>query len=197
MVDRPRILKEALVTAVVVGAAWIARWLLMVLFGVHFALITFFPAMFWLASWGGFRTTIFGLILSAPILGSALWNPDPLSSVTLPDYKIALGLYAVLSLAAGWLGNKAIVAKSTAWQATNSALNEGKQLRVNVANRRRAEEALTFLANASSSLAALVDRESALQQAARLPIPFRDLPCRLARARAASTPSRHRCLFRS
>ena len=41
-----------------------------------------------------------------------------------------------------------------------------------VANRKRAEEALTFLANASTSLAALVDRESALQQAARLPIPF-------------------------
>ncbi len=172
MIDRPRLLKELLVAAVVVGAAWIARWLLLVLFGVHFALITFFPAMFWLASWGGLRTTVFGLIFSAPILGYALWNPDPLSSVTLPDYQIALGLYAVLSLAAGWLGKRAIVARLTAKEATESALNEGKQLRISVANRKRAEEALTFLANASSSLAALVDRESALQQAARLPIPF-------------------------
>ena len=38
--------------------------------------------------------------------------------------------------------------------------------------RKRAEESLAFLARASSELAALVDRESALQQAARLPVPF-------------------------
>ena len=50
--------------------------------------------------------------------------------------------------------------------------SEGKQLRRNMADRKQAEEALTFLANASTTLAALADRESALQQAARLPIPF-------------------------
>ena len=71
----------------------------------------------------------------------------------------------------GW-GKECYVARWIAKQATESAISEGKQLRVNVADRKKAEEALTFLANASTSLAALVDRESALQQAARLPIPF-------------------------
>jgi PAS domain S-box-containing protein len=41
-----------------------------------------------------------------------------------------------------------------------------------ISDRKSAEQALKFLAAASASLATLADRESALQQAVRLPIPF-------------------------
>ena len=41
-----------------------------------------------------------------------------------------------------------------------------------ITDRKQAQEALAFLAAASSSLAALVDRENALQQAVRMAVPF-------------------------
>jgi signal transduction histidine kinase/ActR/RegA family two-component response regulator len=172
MKDRSQIIREVLLAILVVSAAWFARWLLAAVIGVHFAFITFFPAMFVLAWWGGFRATAIGLLVSILPLGSPLWTPDSDYGISQTQYQVAFALYAIFSLAAGWLGHLALVAKREALQATESALREGKQLRINVANRKCAEEALTFLANASTSLAALVDRESALQQAARLPIPF-------------------------
>ncbi len=50
------------------------------------------------------------------------------------------------------------------------AVNE--ELRTEVRNRRRAEEKLRFLADASRSLAVLVDHESTLGEVARLAVPF-------------------------
>jgi signal transduction histidine kinase/CheY-like chemotaxis protein len=172
MTGRSQIIREVIVAFLAVAIAWVVRWLLETTFGVHLAFIIFFPAMFLLASWGGLRATVIGLAFSAVPLAPGLWTPLSDYGVSETQYQVAFFLYLAFSLAAGWLGNNALRAKELALQATESALNEGKQLRINVANRKRAEEALTFLANASTNLAALVDRESALQQAARLPIPF-------------------------
>ncbi|HEX4415613.1 MAG TPA: ATP-binding protein [Lacipirellulaceae bacterium] len=172
MSSRSQIIREVVFALLVVAIACALRWLLEVSLAVHLAFIVFFPAMFMLASWGGLRPTIIGLVLSAVPLAPGLWTSNPEYGISESQYQVAFALFIAFSLGAGWLGDRALVAKQLAEQATDSALSEGKQLRINVANRKRAEEALTFLANASTSLAALVDRESALQQAARLPIPF-------------------------
>ncbi|HEX3600888.1 MAG TPA: DUF4118 domain-containing protein, partial [Lacipirellulaceae bacterium] len=156
MWDRRKIAKDVLAATAVVLVAWAARWLLATFIGVHFALITFFPAMFLLAVWVGLRATAIGVALSSVILGYALWQPESAYVRSDYEYQIAFGLFVAISLAAGWLGNKALAAQRLAKSATETAVNEGKQLRINVANRKRAEEALTFLANASTSLAALV-----------------------------------------
>ena len=134
--------------------------------------ITFFPMMFLVAWWGGFRATLIGTILSSLLLDYAILQPVGSFNIEQVEHQIGLGLYIGISLAAGWLGERVLVARWIAKQATEDVIREGKQLRRNVADRKKAEEALTFLANASATLAALVDRESALRQAARLPIPF-------------------------
>lgn len=166
------IVKDFLVALFVVLLAWAAQWLLKSFLNDRVPFITFFPAMFVLAWWGGFRPTLIGTILSGVILSYAILEPINSFKIAGYEYQIGFVIYMAVSLAIGWLGEKVMQSKLIAKQATENALNEGKQLRVNVANRVRAEEALVFLSNASTSLAALVDRESALQQAARLPIPF-------------------------
>lgn len=166
------IVKDFLAALFVVLLAWAAQWLLRSYLNDRVPFITFFPAMFVLAWWGGFRPTLIGTILSGLVLSYAIL--EPIYSFRIAEYQFQIGfvIYMAVSLATGWLGEMVMRAKIVAKQATEDALNEGKQLRINVANRVRAEEALKFLASASTSLAALVDRESALQQAARLPIPF-------------------------
>lgn len=166
------VVKDFFAALVVVLLAWAAQWLLKSFLNDRVPFITFFPAMFVLAWWGGFRPTLIGVVLSGLVLSYTILEPTLSFKIAEYQFQIGFVIYMAVSLATGWLGERVLQANLVAKQATENALDEGKQLRVNVANRVRAEEALTFLANASTSLAALVDRESALQQAARLPIPF-------------------------
>lgn len=166
------IVKDFFAALFAVLLAWAAQWLLKSFLNDRVPFITFFPAMFVLAWWGGFRPTLIGTILSGLVLSYAILEPIYSFRIAGYEYQIGFVIYMSVSLAIGWLGEKVMQSKVVAKRATQNAISEGKQLRVNVANRVRAEEALVFLSNASTSLAALVDRESALQQAARLPIPF-------------------------
>ena len=170
--DKSRIALEMGAAILAVLLAWAARSILAPLVGQSVPFITFFPMMFLLAWWGGFRATLFGLVLSSLVLDLAILEPVGSFRIAQPEFKVGLALYIAVGLAAGWLGERVLTARTIAREATGNALREGERLRVSVANRKQAEESLTFLANASTTLAALVDRESALQQAARLPIPF-------------------------
>jgi len=158
--------------ALCVLLAWVMRWALAPMFGTNVPFITFFPFMFLLAYLRGFRATLMGVALSTLVLVYAILEPVHSIDVAVPEYRLGLGIYVAVSLAGGWLGQRIIAARRDARQATEDLIREGKQLRRNVADRKKAEEALTFLAHASATLAALTDRESALQQAARLPLPF-------------------------
>ncbi len=152
-------------------AAWGVRWLLAPVFGDRVPFITFFPIVFVLAWWGGFWPTFYAAILSSLVLA---YDLEPVGSfyIALPEYRFGLGIFVAVAIATGWLGEKFHAAKRDGQQAIDQAKKEGEQLRVTIAERRRAEEALNFLAAASTTLAALADRHSALQQAARLPVPF-------------------------
>src|SRR3954471_19093858 len=153
-------------------AAWGLRWLLAPLFSERVPFITFFPMVFVLAWWGGFRPTFYATMLGSLVLDYFVLEPVGSFYVALPEYRFGLGLFAAIAIATGWLGEKFHAAKRDGQHAIDLATKEGEQLRVTIAERRRAEEAVNFLASASTTLAALVDRHSALQQAARLPVPF-------------------------
>jgi signal transduction histidine kinase/ActR/RegA family two-component response regulator len=172
MTDKTHVIKEFAAAVAATLIAWAGRWLLLPVLDNHVPFITFFPMMFFLAWWGGFRATLFGVFLSTAVLAYAILQPVGSFQIALVEYRIGLVIYIMVSLAAGGLGERVLIARTIAREATANAIEEGKQLRVTMADRKRAEEALTFLANAGTSLAALADRQSALQQAARIPIPF-------------------------
>ena len=140
--------------------------------GARVPFITFFPAMFALAWWGGFRPTLIGVTLSSLVLAYFVLEPRGSFWIEHPEYRFGLVIYVAVSLAGGWLGERGLSARSLTQQVTQNAISDGKQLRATMEDRKRAEESLSFLANASTCLAALADRQSALQQAARLPLPF-------------------------
>jgi len=163
----------ALASALVgVLIAWGVRYLLAPLLGDRLPFITFFPIVFVLAWWGGFWPTFYAAILSSLVLAYAILEPVGSFYIEIPEYRFGLGVFAAVAIATGWLGEKFHAAKRDGQQAVEQATKEGERLRVTIAERKRAEEALTFLAAASTKLAALADRQSALQQAARLPVPF-------------------------
>ena len=161
-------------TAALLGVvtAWGLRWLSAPVFNERVPFITFFPLVFLLAWWGGFWPTFYGAILGSLVLDYAILAPVGSFYIELPEYRFGLAVFAAVAIATGWLGEKFHRAKRDGQQAIDQATKEGEQLRVTIAERRRAEEALNFLAAASTTLAALADRQSALQQAARLPVPF-------------------------
>jgi signal transduction histidine kinase/ActR/RegA family two-component response regulator len=153
-------------------AAWGPRFLLGPLLGERVPFITFFPMVFVLAWWDGFWPTFYAAILSSLVLAYAILSPVGSFYIELPEYRFGLAVYAAVALATGWLGEKFHLARDDRQRAIETAIQEGERLRLTIAERQHAEEALTFLAHASTNLAALADRQSALQQAARLAVPF-------------------------
>ncbi len=171
---RPAKKHAASLSAAILGVAvaWGLRWSLSSIFGDRIPFITFFPIVFLLAWWGGFWPTFYAAILSAFVLAYAILAPVGSFYIELPESRLGLGIFVAVAIGTGWLGEKMHRAKLAGQQAIEQAKKEGEQLRLTIAERRRAEESLNFLASASTTLAALADRQSALQQAARIAVPF-------------------------
>src|SRR4051812_7831269 len=172
MREKPNHVVALAAATIGVLAAWGTRWLLAPVFGEHVPFITFFPMIFFLAWWNGFWPTFYATLLSAAVLAYAILEPAGSFNIAQPEYRFGLGVFAAVAIATGWFGEKFHAAKSDRQHAIETATKEGERLRLTIAEREHAEEALTFLAHASTNLAALADRHSALQQAARLPVPF-------------------------
>lgn len=172
MRDKPN--HAAYLAAAVVGvlAAWALRALVSAAVGERMPFLTFFPLVFILAWWGGFWPTLYATVLATFVLDYAILEPIGLFSIAQPEYRFGLGVFVCAALVMGMMGEKFQQAKIDGRRAIEQAYEEGERLRITIAEREHAEETLTFLAHASTNLAALVDRHSALQQAARLPVPF-------------------------
>jgi signal transduction histidine kinase/ActR/RegA family two-component response regulator len=153
-------------------AAWGTWILLSPVIGDRVPFITFFPMIFLVAWWGGFRPTLFATFLSALLLAYAILEPTYSFHIERPEYRIGLVVFIAVALATGWLGENLHAARWAAEHAADKAIGEREQLSVSMTDRKRVEEALSFLAEASNTLAALADRESTLRQAVRLPIPY-------------------------
>jgi signal transduction histidine kinase/CheY-like chemotaxis protein len=168
----PNISNSLLIAAAGVLAAWGVRYLLAPALGERVPFITFFPMVTIVAWWGGFRPTLFATILSTLVLAFFILEPSNSFAIAQREYRFGLLLFIGVALATGWLGEKLHAARWLAEHAADKAIGEREQLSEDVTVRKRTEEALSFLAEASKSLAALADRESTLQQAVRLPIPY-------------------------
>ncbi|MEX0611956.1 MAG: DUF4118 domain-containing protein, partial [Pirellulales bacterium] len=172
MRETPGIFKSLIGAILGALAAWGLRVLFAPMLGDRLPFITFFPMIFVVAWWGGFRPTLFATILSVLLLSYFILEPKYSFSIEMVEYRFGLGIFAAVALAAGWLGEKLRAAHRALQMAAENAIGKHDQLSLNVAHRQRAEEDLSFLAHASSTLAVLADRESALQQAVQLPIPY-------------------------
>src|SRR5258705_10628336 len=114
--DKSRIAVELAAALLAVLLAWAARWMLAPLLGNSVPFITFFPMMFLLAWWGGFRATLFGVILSSLVIDLAILEPVGSLRISQPEFQIGLGIYIAVALAAGWLGERFLVARWIAKQ---------------------------------------------------------------------------------
>jgi PAS domain S-box-containing protein len=125
----------ALLAAIVaVLAAWGVRLLLGPLIGERIPFVTFFPAIFAIAWWGGFRTTLFATLLSVPVLTYFILQPKYSFAVELPEYRAGLFVYIVVALATGWLGEQLHQARHKAQLAGIRAIAERERLRVTLAS---------------------------------------------------------------
>src|SRR5262245_24047243 len=131
---RPNLLSAIVVAVLAVLLAWGARMLLDPVFGERVPLITFFPALFVVAWWGGFRPTLFATLLSVPILMYFIIPPRYSFEIEHMEYRVSLILYVAIGLATGWLGEKVLAAKWEARQALAQTIEERERLRVTLAS---------------------------------------------------------------
>src|SRR4029450_11765290 len=75
MPDKMQLVKEFAAALLAVALAWALRLVLEPALAHSAPFITFFPMMFLLAWWGGFRPTLFGVILSTLLLAYAILEP--------------------------------------------------------------------------------------------------------------------------
>ena len=119
---------------VAIFAAWGTRVLLEPLLGERVPFITFFPAAFALAWWGGWRPTMIAALLSVPVLAFLILEPKYSLTITVPEYRAGLAIWFAVALATGWLGEQLHEARWKAQQSSAQAMAERERLRVTLAS---------------------------------------------------------------
>jgi PAS domain S-box-containing protein len=127
---RPKITTSLLVAALAVLAAWAARALFQPVLGERVPFITFFPMAFAVAWWGGLRPTIAATVLSSLVISYFILEPKSSFAIAMPEYRFGLGIYVVVALATGWMGEKLHAARWHALEAREKALAEHEWLEV-------------------------------------------------------------------
>ena len=116
-------------------AAWGARLLLAPLFGERVPFITFFPAVFAVAWWGGFRPTLFATLLSVPVLVYFILEPKYSFAIDSAGIPRRPGIY---SSSSPWppagSANSCTSRAGQAQQASDQAIAERERLRVTLAS---------------------------------------------------------------
>lgn len=132
-----RISIELVVALLAVLAAWFVHRIFAPLLGEKLPFITFMPAVFALAWWGGLRPTIFVTCLSLLVLRYYILEPKySLSFIAIqqPEYRYGVGIFVAISLTAGWMGERLHAARKAAKQAADRAVAERERLRVTLAS---------------------------------------------------------------
>jgi PAS domain S-box-containing protein len=128
-------IKQAVAAAVLaVLAGWLARILFAPMLGERIPFITFFPAIFFLAWWGGWRPTLLATLLSVPVLAYFVLQPTYSFRIAVPEYQAGVLLFVLASLAIGWLGEQLHAARRTAELHHQEAIAERERLRVTLAS---------------------------------------------------------------
>ena len=119
---------------VAIFAAWGIRVLLEPLLGERVPFITFFPAAFALAWWGGWRPTLIAAVISVPVLAFFILEPKYSFAIAVPEYRAGLAIWFAVALATGWFGEQLHEARWKAQQSSAQATAERERLRVTLAS---------------------------------------------------------------
>lgn len=134
MPKRSSAAQDLVVAVVTVLVAWLARVLLAPWIGERVPFITFFPAAFFVAWWGGLRPAAFFAAISVPILIYFVLAPRHTWAIEMVEYRVGLVLYMAIVLGTGWLGEQLHAAQRRARQAHQQADADRERLRVTLAS---------------------------------------------------------------
>ena len=131
---KPSLFQAFGAAVVAIFAAWGTRVLLEPLLSERVPFITFFPAAFALAWWGGWRPTLVAAVISVPLLAFFILEPKYSFAIAVPEYRAGLAIWFAVALATGWLGDQLHEARWKAQQSNVQAMAERERLRVTLAS---------------------------------------------------------------
>jgi PAS domain S-box-containing protein len=134
MREKPGLAKSFAAAMLAVLAAWGSHVLLEPLAGELVPFVTFFPAAFAVAWWGGWRPTLITALLGVPLLAYLVLEPIGSFAIAAPAYRAGLAIWFAFAIATGWFGEQLHVARWKSRQIIENALAEREQLRVTLAS---------------------------------------------------------------
>ncbi|HEX7446078.1 MAG TPA: ATP-binding protein [Pirellulales bacterium] len=140
--------------------------------GDQLPFMTFFVALLFTAWYGGLVPSLISLPIGS-VLATYLFL-EPRGQVWAIDleHRVGVGLYWFAGSLIALLADSLRVMYERAEDGVRQAREKQRMLEREVADRRRTEESIRFLAQASETLAELIDYESTLQKIARLAVPY-------------------------
>ncbi|MGD9647139.1 MAG: PAS domain S-box protein [Pirellulales bacterium] len=130
MRSRPTTTQALFASALATVVALLCRLALEPLIGERVPFITFLPAAFVVAWWGGFRPTAIFAALSLPVLMYFVLQPKHSLAVELGEFRAGLVMYVAIVLATGWLGQQLHAAQRRLEKARQQAIDDRERLRV-------------------------------------------------------------------
>jgi PAS domain S-box-containing protein len=134
MRDKPSLAAELGTALFAVAVALGARLVLAPVFSGLLPFFTFWPALFAVAWWRGFRSTFLATLLSIPVLIYFVLPPTNSFQVEQGEHRAGLILFVICGAAIGWLGEMLHRAKDAAENALDHANEKRDLLRVTLAS---------------------------------------------------------------
>src|SRR2546421_2143853 len=125
MRNKPNHIAALMAAVLGVLVAWGFRLLLTPILGDRLPFITFFPMVFVLALWDGFWPAFYAAIFGSLVLDYAIMEPTGSFYIERPEYRVGLGVFAVMAIAIGWLGEQFHLARIDRQQEIEIAKSEG------------------------------------------------------------------------
>ena len=160
------------VAALSLVIAIVLRLALDPLLGDQLPFMTFFLALLFTAWFGGLGPSLLSVPIGSLLAMYLFMAPrGHLGLIDLERY-VGVGLYWFAGSLIALLADSLRLMYERAESGIREARNKQRMLEREIADRRRTEESIRFLAQASETLAELIDYESTLQKIARLAVPY-------------------------
>jgi two-component system cell cycle sensor histidine kinase/response regulator CckA len=150
-----------------VAVATALRWLLHPVLGPRLQLLTYFGAVIVTATVGGIRPTVLTLVLSAFLAEYLFVVPGGGFNLSDPIAMTGLSLFAVIGVAAGWLGEARLRALAGAQQEAAESRRQEAAVRQLLAEARAAEDRFHAAVEASPNGMVMVDERGRIVLANR------------------------------
>jgi signal transduction histidine kinase len=169
--QRPNVLRRYGFAGVIVLLATLARLLLNPMLGPRYPYVTFFVAVIVTAWYGGLGPALLPLVMGCLATVFAIIPPAHTGAAAITADLMGMALYFFVGLTSAFLSEARWAAQHRAEVSAEDAREKQQELEQEIEERRRAEEALQFLAEASSILASSLDYQATLDRLAELAVP--------------------------